>query len=82
MDIQNLSIVNDLENLRRGELLTEVGRQVEDARPAKGAGTKGHAPTQRGSGYQRWQGSSLYKKAQRGMVSCPMSHRESGKKQD
>lgn len=38
LDNQNLSIVKDLENLRRGELQGGMGRQAEDSRPAERGG--------------------------------------------
>lgn len=52
LDTQNLSIKNDLENLRRDEFAV--------CRPAKEFGTKGHALAPSSAGYQSGQRSSFH----------------------
>lgn len=81
LDIQNLSIANDLENLSRGKL-PSGGVRLKTPGQVRGAGTKSHTPTQSCTSCQSWQGCLFYKRAQRWMVSYPRSHRESKKNQD
>lgn len=44
LDVQNLSIANDLENLSRGELWSGVGSQVEDSRQSERGWHQGTYP--------------------------------------
>lgn len=55
-------------------LRSDVGKQVEEPGQVRGAGTQGRAPTRAAPAVRA--GSDL----QRGVVSCPRSYKESGKK--
>lgn len=59
-DTQNLSIKNDLKNLRRDEFAEWGGEAGWDNRPAKELGTKGHALTPSSAGYQSGQRSLFH----------------------